>query len=423
MKAFGGYVRRLHELLSTTAPLAPKQLAMALDGQPARELRRSIAIGTLRANGAFFSGVRLSRRLVRALQRTVDSRSVLADSSCGTGDLLVAASALLPVRASLSKTLDRWGRQLAGLDRHPEFIAAATARLALAAVQRGATIDCSITDVENRFPALRSGSALEDTLIYEAATHLLMNPPFTPMEAPEGCKWGRGQVNSAAVFLHRAVLTSKPGTRVAAILPDVLRSGSRYQKWRVELRRHLSVERIQVIGRFAPEVDVDVFLLVGCVTAESVSAARSWAAGGRAQLRVGDLCRVSVGPLVPFRHAAEGPSLPLVAPRGLPQWKTVRSIEARRRFAGASIEGPFVAVRRTSKPGEGSRAIATIIALDEPAAIENHIIVLRPIDGTLKTCRRIMASLGRPETTAWLDQRIRCRHLTVDALGRLPIWE
>jgi len=37
--------------------------------------------------------------------------------------------------------------------------------------------------------------------------------------------------------------------------------------------------------------------------------------------------------------------------------------------------------------------------------------------------RGLLASLTDRRTKAWLDERIRCRHLTVSAVRDLPIWE
>jgi hypothetical protein len=86
------------------------------------------------------------------------------------------------------------------------------------------------------------------------------------------------------------------------------------------------------------------------------------------------------------------------------------------------LKPPFVAIRRTSRPGDRHRAIGTLITALQPVAVENHLIALRPKDGTVKACRELLYSLKDDRTTHWLDERIRCRHLTVAALNELPWW-
>jgi hypothetical protein len=54
--------------------------------------------------------------------------------------------------------------------------------------------------------------------------------------------------------------------------------------------------------------------------------------------------------------------------------------------------------------------------------VENHLIVLRPKDGTIGACREVLGILKDERTTRWLNERIRCRHLTVAALDELPWW-
>lgn len=67
------------------------------------------------------------------------------------------------------------------------------------------------------------------------------------------------------------------------------------------------------------------------------------------------------------------------------------------------------------------RVLATLVALDGPVAVENHLIVLKPKDGRYSTCRWLLKALKSPAVTEWLDIRIRCRHLTVGALGEVPL--
>jgi hypothetical protein len=56
-------------------------------------------------------------------------------------------------------------------------------------------------------------------------------------------------------------------------------------------------------------------------------------------------------------------------------------------------------------------------------AVENHLIVIKPNAGTLAACRRLRKQLNDPSVTAWLDMRLRTRHLTKQALLELPLPE
>jgi hypothetical protein len=387
-------------------------------------LRQTVPLNVLRAEGAFFSGHALSRRLLDSIASTLNPDSVVADPACGAGDLLIAASDRLPIDRDVPATLELWGRHLIGRDIHQQFIEAASLRLALAAVARGAVRPPgSVIDAPS-LVGLSAGSCLDASGAFGRATHFVMNPPFSAMEAPDDCLWGSGRVNSAAVFLEQVVRSARTGATIAAILPDVLRSGTRYARWRKLICGMLDVQRIEVVGRFAEEVDVDVFIMVGVVVARRLLhlEARQWVQAPGPGRTVGDLFEVSVGPLVPHREPNKGRWGRLVQPGDLPPWQTVRRVAKGRRFSGSTTDGPFVAVRRTSRPGDGIRAVAAAVDLDRPAVVENHLLVLRPRDGAVETCERLVQWLRRPETTRWLDERIRCRHLTVGAVRDLPVW-
>jgi hypothetical protein len=81
-----------------------------------------------------------------------------------------------------------------------------------------------------------------------------------------------------------------------------------------------------------------------------------------------------------------------------------------------------VVVRRTTRPDRQNRIVGTLITGDKPVAVENHLIVLQPRDGSENLCRKLQESLSAKETVRWLDERIRCRHFTVTALRELPWW-
>ena len=399
-------------------------LQAALDGQAAESLRRLVPLDALRRDGVFLTSSRLAQRAVRHLLPTLDARSVILDPTCGAGDLFLACLEALPAKPSLGLTLRTWEAQLAGRDLHPELLDATRQRLLLAAVKRFPGRRVSRRTLEGPFfPNIERGCGLRGRL-YESATHLVMNPPFTTTPAPDLCDWSSGQVNSAAIFLEHALRRTRPGTRIAAILPDVLRSGSRYRKWRRLVETLAQVEHLEIAGQFDRWADVHVFLLTLRVrqsATPSSNGTTTWTCSSE-ESRLGDRFAVRIGPVVDYRDPHEGGEHPFIHSRDLPRWGTLSRISRTRRFAGRLIAPPFIAVRRTSRPGDAHRAIGTLVLGDSPVAVENHVICLIPHRGGKRSCKTALRTLQKPKSTEWLDQRIRCRHLTVRALADLPWW-
>lgn len=421
---FVAYVRGLTSLIhSIPSQINVKLLDAALDGQPAAVARQSLTIEQLRNTGAFFTGSSLARRAVAMLTRTISADSIIVDPTSGAGDLLIACSEACPVLDNLSDTIQLWGQMLTGRELQGAFVSAAKARLILAAIRRGVSPgDFSPTEIKRAFPQLRAGCALAQCKrILLPATHIVMNPPFTLVQSPENCAWATGVINAASLFVHACITHSNPGTRFVAILPDVLRSGSRYDKWRRIIDSRLTRLQIELLGQFDKWADVDVFILRGVVAAvRSRRRAAGWGEIPNAGKTISDYFRVSVGPVVPHRDPHAGPWRPFIQAHGLPRWITIRSMPASRRFAGRVVSPPFVVLRRTSRPGDEFRAAATIIAGNRPVAVENHLIILEPIQRTLRSCREVMHVLRSDATNDWLNRRIRCRHLTVSAAASIP---
>jgi hypothetical protein len=99
----------------------------------------------------------------------------------------------------------------------------------------------------------------------------------------------------------------------------------------------------------------------------------------------------------------------------------MKTFEDTRQYRGRVYNTPFVAIRRTSRPGHPYRATATIISGKTPVAVENHLIVCQPKNNTLKMCKALLAHLKTAMTNKFLDERIRCRHLTVGAIQEIPV--
>lgn len=396
-----------------------------LDGTPSRELRRVVPLAELKEQGAFFTAPGLARQ-VAATFGSANDESVYCDPACGVGDLLLAIASGLPLAPAVSETLALWGRRLAGCDLSAVFVRVAKARLALLAMQRcGSREPIAPAMLDELLPAITVGDALRCHDLYSAADRIIMNPPFRTMSAPEGCEWSAGGLNAAAVFTEAAIVHSRDGTRIAAILPDVLRSGSRYERWRRMVDDNALLEEVCTYGQFGRHADVDVFLL--CMTVDRNGDARdhrdwSWIAVD-SDADVSKHFTVSVGAVVPHRDPETGPEYPYVHARSLPPWSTLERIAEKRSFEGKVFQPPFVAVRRTSGPRDRKRAVATIVLGEQYVAVENHVIVCRPTDGSIARCRGLLERLRSSRTDEWLNRRIRCRHLTTASVAEIPWWD
>ncbi|MHC4180438.1 MAG: N-6 DNA methylase [Planctomycetota bacterium] len=430
MNQYATYVRTIESLAQRGPSLISEKdgrmkISAALDGQPMCELRRAFDAEKLRQAGAFFTSSNLARIAVRNLLATAAKDSFFYDPACGAGDLLVACARGLRLARDYATTLENWGKRIAGADVHPEFVRAAKARLAISAVQRGVKgTGLRSGEIDKFFPLITRADGLERQMTTDQTLCVVLNPPYTTSAAHRGCRWAQGSVSTAALFVDRHVTNSRVGTRVTAILPEVLRTGTRYGKWRDWIQTKARVDSCRVFGRFAAWADVDVFLLDLTVVGESTRHRANWWKGVRdgSVGTVSDRFAVHVGPVVPHRHPKKGPWRPFLCAKMLPAWRIKRTIEERRRFRGPTFSPPFVVVRRTSRPGDMPRAVATIITGDDGVAVENHLIVLLPNDGALDTCRLLMDRLRSTKTDLWLDRRIRCRHLTVSALREIPWW-
>lgn len=403
------------------------QIASALHSEPGEQLRRLVHLHGRRATGAFFTGPTLRQELLLSTQTSSSSGSVYFDPACGAGDLLIACAHHLPVTNDFGTTMQLWGQCLHGRDTHAEFVRAAKARLVLAALGR-----CTpnrfdtVVVLDEAFPNIQVGDGLTSKKDLALASHVILNPPFTSMPTPPTCRWTSGQVSAAAIFMDYCLTHVTPGTRISALLPEALRTGSRFEKWRRHIAERSRVNRISVMGQFDEWADVDVFIMDIVAGLDEQAANVAWwqSAKGRSAGYVNDLFTVNVGPVVPHRDPEKGPDLAYLDARVLSKHDTFNVDQApRRRYSGCTFVPPFVAVRRTTRPDTIDRVVATIITGDCPVAVENHLLILKPRNGQFEQCIKLVRTLKAKQTKQWLDQRIRCRHYTVGALRELPLLE
>jgi len=429
MKAFQPYVRKLQclvESLIRDQSTTKKNCCVtaALNGQPADQLRSAVPLADRRAAGIFFTGAKLARHLSRRLISEIPPSAIIADIGCGAGDLILACALKLPLALGLNETLQIWGKHLMAFDIHPEFISATKTRLVLLAISRGVRIDQSpIAPISELFPMIREHDFLSCPSEVAEATHIVINPPYYDLTAPSKCMWGNRKISAAALFIDACVSNASPGAKIAAILPDVLRSGSYYEKWRQHIESLSQQTEITIYGQFDKCVDVDVFILKLLRNHSKQPAKTRWWNSIREahKGKVGDHFKIHVGPVVPHRDPEEGPLVAYIHAKPLAPWGRIKRINERRRYKGTLFRPPFVAVRRTSRPGD-KRAIGTIITGKRPVAVENHLIALFPNKKTISECKELLRVLKSPQTNRWLDKRIRCRHLTVEALKEMPCW-
>jgi N-6 DNA Methylase len=402
-----------------------------LNGGASQALQEYVVRETRVKFGMFFSGHRLASEVAKLIQDKLLQGAILADPACGAGDLLLACLSCCPIHEDINSTLAAWGERIVGLDIHEEMAATTRARIALLAAMRVSKNGKLVSNIKpNLFDTLasiRSGDYFAQPEIFRDADCIVMNPPFTEIEAPNGCSWSSGKVQQAAVFTESVVNSAKAGQEIVAVLPDVLRSGTRYGRWRQAIANSCEIKNLNVFGRFDPKTDVDVFILhLKKRASTSIVDSTQWKIMDCPShidskiCTVSDIFKVSVGAVVPHRHNGQGPWAPYMDVSSAPANAEVKEFRYRR-FNGTLHKGPFVVIRRTSSPSDAYRATASLVNTREDVAVENHLIVLRPHDGTLKSCRKLISILREPYINDWLNITIRCRHLTVKAVKEIPI--
>ena len=431
MQSFEEYVSELEgaaqaALNGNESVLRRIDVTAALNGAVGAALRERVELSLLQEKGAFFTGTTLRNQLVEPLLQSDWTNCSVCDPACGAGDLLLSFAEHLPTAPDLEVTLAEWSHRIHGFDIDPVFVRAARARLVLAAYSRGArSSGTESLGLDKVLPHLTVRDSIAGQELLPSTTHIALNPPFIQVVAPDDCSWSKGKVSAAALLLDRCLRDAPVGGRICAILPDVLRSGSRYADWRKAVESRATIARIEVYGPFDQHADVDVFVLDLSIRAQPAPSRPNedprWRAATVAVRTLGDLCDVSTGAVVPHRHASIGKEFRYLHSRNATPWATVADISDRRRFSGTVVTPPMVVIRRTSSPSDRQRPIGTIVLGMQPVAIENHLLILKPKDDDIATCRAVLELLQSSATRHWLNQRIRTRHLTVAAIREIPL--
>lgn len=411
------YVKFIGELNFALGSPTAQSVAHLLDGRAAARCLELVRAQSVRRLGAFFTPSNISQRLVNQLPIVKWEDAIFFDPSCGAADLLLPIAKKLPLKSGASATLRFWNEHIWGCDISPEFVEAARLRLVLLALSRGCEADDSPANLTALLSSLFVADGLSVANQYTQSTHIVMNPPFGIVTI-ETRPWRKGTVSAAALFVERAVMLGRAGLNIVALLPEVLRTGTSYVQWRRHISQFVAGSRPQSIGLFSSYADVDVFIQ----RFEKRKISSPKAPGQRkAQSTIGDRFIVNVGTVVPHRHPKSGPKFAYLHSKNASPWREIHRIAENRRFRGRTFSPPFIVLRRTSRPGDVQRAVASLVLGKRRVAVENHLIVLRPRRGGIPICRKLISILQSPKTDAALDRNMRCRHLTSESVSSL-LW-
>lgn len=389
-----------------------------VDGFAADELRRLISLETRRENGTFFTDSELGKKVLLSLKPKFDLESIAYDPACGSANLLISVADFV----RKENNIPNFEKRLLGTDIHLEFVEAARLRLMM-----NQLIYHSDEPKKEKFEEnIVQADGLLPNIYYEQATHIVVNPPFNQIPSDNKVTWAKGKISAAALFIDKIIENVNVGVSIIAILPDVLRSGTRYEKWRTLVQKTCVIEKVVMLGQFDKYADVDVFALKLTKREKIIEvneADKKWQPNKlNSKQTLKDLFEICVGSVVDNRDPHRGSSLGYIVSKGLEGWSEKKEANLKRKHEGKSFDSPFVVIKRTSRMSDIHRAVATIINVPDPVYVDNHLIVLKPKSGTHAACHEVLLILKDKRTDDWINKQIRCRHLTVKVIFKIPLW-
>ncbi|MCR4663976.1 MAG: hypothetical protein K5660_01245 [Paludibacteraceae bacterium] len=383
---------------------------------PYQLLRCENRVSILREKGAFFSGDKLVDFLFTDVPIV---KTAIYDPAAGCGDLLLRYLDKLELASSFSESMQEWECIVYAAEKEPSFVKLMKLRLWLLLYlkyhERTKLGQLVIPDLRERF----AGVVCRDAFKYLPETMpniVIMNPPFQQVDSNGVYSWGTGKVSYAAIFLYE-MYKRFPKSRILAILPDVLRSGSRYEKLRTTVASDLK-SVVRVYGRFDKKTDIDVFVLDHRPDMRK----RVLRNAGRKQGRmICDDFAVHVGAVVPHRDALKGRSCFFLTADNVPPGSNIVRVKEKIKSVHKSVKGPFVVLRRTSSPSDKIRCVSSIVSSSHDFHLDNHLIYLKPREhkSELKLCQEVCNFFSSQECSAIVSRLIRCRHLTVRIIRNL----
>jgi len=379
----------------------------------------TLSLSDRRLHGVFFSGPSWAKRILSGQKMGKWRRFI--DPSVGVGDLLIEVCSSLPLKSSAHKTIEDWSKRLIAIDLRKSFLDITWLRIQALAVHRhsiekGQAADLVFRELPESFMV---GDALTMKLDLRQHDCVVMNPPYQRIVSPAHSFVGKGKRSAAAIHLEHILLQAPPGVGIFALIPDVLRSGSSYERFRKELRRISDISSFDPFGAFGIQADIDVAILAA-VTRKPTDEKKSAEKETVQVKKVGDFFDVSVGPVVPHRTPITGQSYGYLTAKNAVVGKEISSPVEFANYACRLERGPLVIVRRTSSPSDKKRARSTLVTCSKALLVENHLLILKPKDKRVSTCRALLRVLEDQSSDIWLNDFIRCRHLTVGSLKQLP---
>lgn len=417
---FEEYLNELND--SIHSENSKQRLKLFLDGEPSRVFRNSISLELRRKQGTFFSSKKLAKTLFKMSEKYISNNSRIIDPTCGIGDLLLPFATKIAIGKNFVDIIKTWDNLIVAYDIDPILIKTTKIRLLLLSkLLDPRNNSASNLIYENSFRNIEVNSFKELKISLRPEDIIVFNPPFGSTLVTEENTWGNGRIQTAALFTIELLKKVLTGQNIFAVLPDVLRSGSRYDRWRDSIIKETDILQIKSFGRFDKNTDVDVFLVHLQKKKSNNVYNVKWTPTTRKE-KINKYFDISVGPVVPFRLTGEGKNFIYINTKNALPWKGLKNLEKKIRFVGKSHKAPFVVVRRTSSPNDKNRAVPTLVNNPGNFVVENHLFVLSPKDGEVQTCKLLIRNLRNPKTNRWLNKYIRCRHLTKKSLLELPWW-
>lgn len=396
-------------------------LPRILDGDPYKFIRQNLSLQYRRNNGCFFSNQKLATEVFKLAKDYMTPQSRIVDPACGLGDLLLMFAKKIGVRDNLNDTIKEWNKLLVGYDIQEFFVKLTKIRMIL--LSKFLLKDNSIHNYNllDLLTNIERYDSFNKHLNLNKEDIIVINPPFGSTKSTAFGEWGGGSLQKAAIFLEKIILSAPEGQNIIAILPDVLRSGTRYDKWRTFVSNNTKIKKLVLYGKFDRYTNVDIFLIHLEKQNVNKNYTFNWNRVRNYLDIVGAHFEAKIGPVVPFRIRNNNRTTKYIKVKNAIPWREVQSF-GKINFDGTIYRAPFVVIRRTSNPKDISRIVPTLVLKKGSYAVENHLIILLPKDNSIQTCMALIDRLKDIRTNIWFNKFIRCRHLTKKSILNLPWW-